>query len=147
MNPETWILQRILSTSEDVDLVEDLYLWMLRRHGSCREFWDTKLLRHESGEMDLAEDPYWWMLKHESDTWIRRHGSCRGSWDINGRWDMYPETWTLQRIREVPRCLRHDPKTWILYWILRYIWLLSYGSDSMDRAKNLRYTWMLRHEC
>ena len=38
-----------------------------------------------------------------------------------------------------------NPETWILQRILRYIWMLIYGSGDMDLA--LRYKWMLRHEC
>ena len=63
------------------------------------------------------------------------HGSCRGSWNISGCWDMNPETWILQRIREIERCWDMNPKTWILWRILRYIWLLRYGSGDMDLAE------------
>ena len=135
MNPETWILQRILR-------YKDAETW-IRRHGSCRGSWDKKMLRHKSGDMDLAEDreiqmnaATWirrpgscresmrykdaetWIRRHgscresvrykDAETWIRRRGSCRGSWDTHGCWDMKPETWILQR------SLRHkDTETWI----------------------------------
>ena len=138
MDPETWILQRILR-------YKDAETW-IRRHGSCREsiLVDAKtwighmdpetwilqrILRYKDaetwiGDMDLAEDP--WdtkMLRHESEDvdlledpeihtaaelWIRQHGPCRGSWDTHGCWDMNPQTWILQR------SLRHkDVETWI----------------------------------
>ena len=94
---------------------------MNRTHGSCRESWDWKMLRHESKDMDLAEDPEiyrcWDMnlaedpeIHMDADLRIRRHGSSRGPWGI--------------------KTLRHESETWILQRILRYIWII----------------WMLRHE-
>ena len=172
MNPETWILQRILRYiwmliygSGDMDLAEepeiqrcwdmspksgscrgsillDAETW-IRRHGSCRESWDTHgcwdmdpetwilqrilrykwMLRHECYDMN----PKTWILQRilrfeDAETWIRRHGSCRGPWDI--------------------KMLRHESETWILQRILRYIRIWRHGScrGSWD-------TKMLRHEC
>ena len=115
---ETWILQSFLR-----------YIWMLR-HGSgdmdlaedpeIQRCWDMNA-KTWIGHMDLAEDleirRCWDM---NPTTWpyirIQRHGSCRGSWDTYGCWDMIPKTWILQRI-------------------LRYIWMLLYGSGDMDLAE------------
>ena len=70
MNPETWISQRILRYiwmfiygSGDMDLAEEPEIHMdayirIRRHGSCRGAWDTKMPRHEPKDVDLVEDPY-----------------------------------------------------------------------------------------
>ena len=156
MDPETWILQRILRYiwmlrhgSGDMDLAEDPYWWMLRhesdtwirRHGSCKGSWDIKMLRHESETWILQR-----ILKYkDAETWIRRHGSCKGSWDTNGCWDMDPETWILQRILRYKWMLRHgsgdmdlaeDPEKR----------MLRHGSGDMDLAEDPNYTWMLRHE-
>ena len=39
-----------------------------------------------------------------------------------------------------------DPETWILQRILRYIWMLIYGSGDMDLAEEPEIQKMLRHE-
>ena len=67
------------------------------------------------GDMVLAEDPE---IHMDADIRIRTHGSSRGSWDTCGCWDMNPDVWISQRI-------------------LRYIWMLRYGSGDMDLAEEL----------
>ena len=60
---------------------------------------------------------------------IRRHGSCRGIWDIYGCWDMYPETWILQRIH----ISGYQHMTW------------THGSRNMDIADILKQK-ILKHQ-
>ena len=93
---------------------------MNRRYESCRGSWDTYGYLYT----DLAEDPFWWMLRHELDTWIRRHGSCRGSWEKRC-WDINPETWILQRIREIQRCWDMNPE---ISHMVAELWIRQYGS-------------------
>ena len=107
MNPEVWISQRILRYIWM--LFRDPETWILQR--SLRYIW---MLIYGSGDMDLAEVPE---IHVDVETWIRRHGSCRGPWGI--------------------KMLRHESETWILQWILRYIWMLIYGSGDMDLAEEL----------
>ena len=122
---ETWILQRILRYkwmliygSGDMDLAEvpEIHVcW----HMNPETWISQRILRYiwmfiyGSRDMDLAEEPE---IHMDAYIRIRRHGSCRGSWDIYGRWDMNPETWILQRI-------------------VRYMWMLIYGSGDMDLAE------------
>ena len=145
MDPETWILQRILR-------YKDAETWMLRHESDTWilqrilrfEDAETWIRRHGliygSGDMDLAEDPE---IHMDAETWFRRHGSCRGSWDTYG-------------------CLYTDPATWILQRSLRYkdaeIWAQRRGScrESWDtkmlilrRHGSCRGAWdtkMLRYE-
>ena len=148
----------------DLNLAEDPEIHMdadirIRRHGSSRGSWDTcgcwgmnpevwisqRILRYiwmliyGSGDMDLAEEleihmnAYLRIRRHgpckihmDVETWIRRHGSCKGPWGI--------------------KMLRHESETWILQRILRYLWMLIYGSGDMDLAEVPECSWYT-HGC
>ena len=137
MNAKTWIGHMDLAEDPEIRRCWDMNpkTWTyirIRRHGSGRGSWDTYgcwdtdpetwilqrslryiwMLIYGSGDMDLAEVPE---IHVDAETWIRRHGSCRGPWGI--------------------KMLRHESETWILQRILRYRWMLIYGSGDMDLAE------------
>ena len=132
---KTWIGDMDLAEFPEIHM--DAETW-IRRHGSCRRSWDTKMLRHEYYDMN------------------RTHGSCRGSWDskmLRHESDdmaygcLYTESGDMDLAEEpeIQRCWNMSPKTWILWRILRYedaetpeTWILQ---------RILRYKWILQHEC
>ena len=132
MDPETWILQRILRYN-------DTETW-IRRRGSCRGSWEKDaepwIRRHGSCRES--------MRYKDAETWIRRRGSCRGSiFLVDAKTGCCRGPWDI-------KMLRHESQTWISQRILRYIWMLRYGSGDMDLAEDPEIhmdgePWIQRH--